>query len=234
MIKNLVVLFLTVLLAAICTSASASVQGAMTPGQTVSLTAIDQEVQDGVAYDYLWTVVEVDENGNEIGDDLVTTGVLTQTGSNTEAFAFPTPVVPNGQQKKFKIKAKLTPKKGQDGVGLTTCIGETSQEIAVDGPTDSVIGGELIVCEDDSNVEVELDESIGDNGLDLQWSVDDEAPGSRNHPEKGKRYAKIDVTGLSLGEHIIKLKLKNHSGNGAETEVTKKIHVIHKPQPSIQ
>lgn len=48
----------------------------------------------------------------------------------------------------------------------------------MDGPSDSAIGEDLIVCEDNSNVEVELDESIGDNGLDLQWSVDDEAPGS--------------------------------------------------------
>jgi len=234
MIKNLMVLFLTVLLAAICMTASASVQEAMTPGQTVSLTAVDQELQDGVQYEYLWTVVEVDDTGNEIGDDLVTTGVLTQTGSNAEVFAFPAPVIPEGQQKKFMIKAKLTPKKGQDGVGLTTCIGETSQEIVVKGPTESMIGEDLIVCEDDLNVEVELDESIGENGLDLLWSVDDEAPGYRNHPEKGKRYAKIDVTGLSLGEHIIKLKIKNHSGKGYETEITKKIYVIHKPEPRIE
>lgn len=34
--------------------------------------------------DALWTVVEVDEDGNEIGDDLVSTGVLSQTGSNTD------------------------------------------------------------------------------------------------------------------------------------------------------
>ncbi len=234
MIKNLIVLSLTVFLAALSMAASASVQEAMTPGQTVSLTAIDQEIQGGVNYDYFWTVVEVDENGNEIGDDLVTTGVLTQTGSNAGSFEFPTPAIPNGQQKRFKIKAKLTPKKGQDGAGLTTCIGETSQEIVVDGPTDSVIGDELIVCQDDSDVEVGLDESIGDNGLDLQWSVDDEAPGYRNHPEKGKRYAKIDATKLSLGEHTIKLKIKNHTGKGYEIEVTKKLYVIHKPKPSIQ
>lgn len=234
MIKNLMVLFLTVLVAAMYMTASASGQEAMKPGQTVSLTAADQEIQDGVDYDYLWTVVEVDETGNEIGDDLVTTGVLTQAGSNTEAFTFPTPIIPKGQQKKFKIKAKLTPKKGKNGAGLETCIGETSQEIVVNGPDDSVIGEDLIVCEDDSNVEVELDESIGDGGLEFQWSLDDEAPGSRNHPTKGKRYAKIDATELSLGEHAIKLKIKNHSGKGDETEVTKKIYVIHKPKPSIQ
>ncbi|HON35477.1 MAG TPA: hypothetical protein PLY52_04095 [Methanothrix sp.] len=234
MAKNIIVLLLTALLAATCMSASAVSQEALRPGQAISLTAIDQEAQDGVSYDYLWTVVEVDEDGNEIGDDLVSTGVLSQTGSNTGSFAFLTPVIPKGQHKKFIIKARLTPKKGQNGVGLTICIGETSQEIRVDGPSDSAIGEDLIVCEDNSNVEVELDESIGDNGLDLQWSVDDEAPGSRNHPEKGKRFASIDATELSIGEHIVKLKLKNNSGKGDETEVIKRIHVIHRPKPIIQ
>ncbi|HON34879.1 MAG TPA: hypothetical protein PLY52_01035 [Methanothrix sp.] len=229
--KSSVVLFLMLLLATAYTAEGASLLGAKTSGEIVSLATAAQNAQDEVDYDYIWTVVEVDENGNEISDDLVTTGVLTQTGSNTGSFEFYAPVIPKGQQKKFKINAKLTPKIGQDGAGLAACIGESNMELIVDGPTDSAIGEELVVCEDDSNVEVELDESIGDNGLDLQWSVDDEAPGSRNHPEKGKRFAKIDATGLSLGEHIIKLKLKNQSGKGDETEITKELHVIHKPKP---
>ena len=77
MAKNTIVLLLTALLAATCMSASAVSQEALRPGQAISLTAIDQEVQDGVSYDYLWTVVEVDEDGND-WDDLVI-GVLSQT-----------------------------------------------------------------------------------------------------------------------------------------------------------
>lgn len=224
MSKNPAILFVTVLVVAACLVAGAS---AKKTGEPVSLNAADTVSQDGVTYDFLWTV----EDAANPGVDLVTTGVLSgPTGSQASGFNFPAPVVPKGQTKTFKVKAKLTPKTGAGG-SLATCIGESVQEITVEGPTDSEIGECQTICETEAETEFARDPSLPDTGVDLEWSVDDTIP--VNDPSDHHK-AKIPVSGtLAPGHHTVKLKLKNNSGQGEETTLVQDLHVVHQPRPQI-
>lgn len=222
MAKNLIVLFLTVLVVSACL---ATVASGTKSGEPVSLTAGDTVSQDGVTYDFLWTV----EDEANPGVDLVTSGVLSgPTGSQAAGFNFPTPVVPKGQTKTFKVKAKLTPKTAAGG-SLATCIGESVQEITVEGPTDSEIGTPLTICE--TETQAEFATSLPDTGLDLEWSIDDTT--QVNDPSDHHK-AKIPVAGsLSPGHHKVSLKLKNKSGLGQDTTLESDLHVVHQPRPQI-
>lgn len=224
MLKNLAVLFLTVLVVAVCLTTGAS---AKKSGEPVSLNAADTVSQDGVTYDFLWTV----EDASNPGVDLVTTGVLSgPTGSQAGGFGFPAPVVPKGQTKTFKVKAKLTPKTSAGG-SLATCIGESVQEITVEGPTDAEIGEPQTICETEAETMFARDASIPDDGIDLEWTIDDTIPA--NDPSDHHK-AKIPVAGtLSPGHHKVSLKLKNHSGQGEETTLESDLYVVHQPKPQI-
>lgn len=224
--KNLTILLVTVLLIASLTACASAKKS----GEIVSLTAADTVSQDDVTYDFLWTVE--DESNPDV--DLASTGVLSDvTGSQAAGFSFPTPVVPKGQTKKFKVKAKLIPKTSSSG-SLATCIGESTQEIIVEGPSDSEIGDVQTICETELETECERDPSIPDNGAEVDWFVDTVDDSKKvNHPSD-RHKAKIPVAGkLSPGRHKVIMRLKDKSGQGTETTLEKDLIVVHKPKPTI-
>jgi hypothetical protein len=227
MSKSLTILLMAVLIVLACFANGVS---AKKSGERVHFAAADTVSQEGVDYDFLWTV----EDEDNPGVDLVTNGVISGvTGDTQSGFSFPTPVVPKGTSKKFKVKAKLTPKTDAGSLG-SVCIGESEQEITVDGPTDSEIGADQTICETEASTEFARDPSIPDDGQEIDWFVDtiDDAHKVTKNGDNHK--ADVQVAGkLGAGHHRVKMRIKDASGLGTETVLEKDLHVVHKPQPQI-